>query len=40
MARLLTSIVIVLVICHTPRTLINLYDSYNIGKMGPIEHFD
>ena len=34
MVRLLTSVVIVLVISHTPRTFINLYESYNIGKIG------
>ena len=32
MVTVLTSVVLVLIICHTPRTVINLYESYNIGK--------
>merc|ERR1712223_1247700 len=36
MVRLLTSVVIVLVISHTPRTFINLYESYNIVMFGKL----
>ena len=31
MVTLLTAVVGVLVICHAPRTVINLFECYNIG---------
>ena len=37
MVRLLTSVVIVLLISHAPRTSLNLYESYNIGTIGPTQ---
>ena len=36
MVALLTGVVVVLVVCHTPKTFINLYESYHMlyyGKM-------
>ena len=30
MTALLTGIVLVLIICHTPKTIINLYESYQV----------
>ena len=32
MVAMLTAVVLMLVVCHAPRTVINLYESYNIGK--------
>ena len=31
MVAVLTAVVLVLIVCHTPRTVINLHESYNIG---------
>ena len=30
MTALLTGIVLVLIICHTPKTIINVYESYQV----------
>ena len=31
MSALLTGIVVVLVICHTPKTFVNLFESYQVS---------
>ena len=35
MTALLTGIVLVLIICHTPKTIINVYESYQVGHGTP-----
>ena len=34
MVALLTGVVVVLVVCHTPKTFINLYESYHMLRYG------
>ena len=34
MSGLLTGVVVVLVICHTPKTIINLSESYHLLRYG------
>ena len=36
MVALLTGVVVVLVICHTPKTIINLYECYHILHYGKV----
>ena len=35
MTALLTGIVLVLIICHTPKTIINVYESYQVEQGSP-----
>ena len=35
MTALLTGIVLVLIICHTPKTIINVYESYQVEQESP-----
>ena len=39
MVAVLTAVVLMLVVCHAPRTVINLYESYNIGKLSNLNLF-
>ena len=32
MVAVLTAVVLMLITCHSPRTVINLYESYSIGQ--------
>ena len=32
MTALLSGVVVVLVVCHTPKTVINLYECYQVNK--------
>ena len=36
MVALLTGVVVVLVVCHTPKTIINLYECYHILHYGKV----
>ena len=40
MVALLTGVVVVLVICHTPRTVINLYECYHVLYHGNVRHWE
>ena len=31
MIALLSGVVVVLIVCHTPKTVINIYESYQVG---------
>ena len=35
MTALLTGIVLVQIVCHTPRTIINVYESYQVEHETP-----
>ena len=48
MTALLSGVVVVLVVCHTPKTVINIYECYQVnnvrkiffqGKLGDIDHY-
>ena len=36
MSGLLTGVVVVLVVCHTPKTFINLFESYHMLRYGKL----
>ena len=38
MTALLTGVVLVLIICHTPKTIINVYESYQVVQNSEL-HF-
>jgi len=38
MSALLTGVVIVMVVCHTPKTLVNLHESYQMLSYGQLPH--